>query len=387
MANYSRRFVLAGSASGLATALGASHLSYAKGPMERPLLIVLLRGAMDGLGAVPNYTDKYINDYRKELLPPPPGAKNGALALKYGFAFHPVLKNLHIMFNNGEASVLHASAMPSGTRSHFEAQDFLETALNTSRDGWLNRALEFTEPNVEAVAIGQSLPLILRGANKASSWAPAMLPSASDDTLNRLMELYGSDNLLANALSKSIALEDELGENMMKGRRRNKQGNIVPSFRVAANLLRKTSGAVTLSIGGWDTHARQGAEKGGLSKRLQGLDTALATFKADMGQAWKNTTVLVMTEFGRTVRMNGTKGTDHGTGGVAFLLGGAVRGGKILGDWPGLALGALFENRDLPIANDLRGLIKGVLHNHWHIELADIHKTILPHSQAVPLFW
>jgi len=379
-----RRFLLISAAAGLAYSLGNTHLAFGSVATGRPMLVVILRGAMDGLGAVPYYGNKHIDDYRSKLVPPPPGATKGALALSNGFALHPSLKSLHAMFNAGEASVLHATAMPHGTRSHFEAQDWMEVGSDGLRDGWLNRALQFVDPSIEALGIGQSLPLILQGKRNAGSWAPATLPAVNDDTINRLMDLYANDPVLAQALSTSIELDDKvnMGTSM---RRRGGRNNSTPLFKSAANLLSSDAADVAvMSLSGWDTHANQGAETGTLARRLSNLDAGLQAFKQGMGPHWKNTVVTVMTEFGRTVRLNGTKGTDHGTASAAFLLGGAVQGGKILGDWPGLSPSSLFENRDLRVANDLRPFIQAVLHEHLKIDKRELQTKVFPGVRMSP---
>ena len=382
--NIDRRFLLKAAASGLALGCGNAQLAFGAISTGRPMLVVILRGAMDGLGAVPYYGSTHLNEMRGKLLPPPPGAANGALALSEGFALHPSLSSLHNMFKSGEASILHATAMPHNTRSHFEAQDWMELGGIGLKDGWLNRALQFVDPSIDALGIGQSLPLILQGKEKAASWAPATLPSVNEDTISRLMDLYADDALLGPALSMSLELDEKIDMKKSKKGLRGGRNNATPLFKSAANLLANDAADIAvLSISGWDTHAGQGAENGTLARRLSNLDNSLLAFKTAMGTKWNKTAVMVMTEFGRTVRPNGTKGTDHGTASAAFLLGGAVNGGKVLGDWPGLAASDLYENRDLKTANDLRGFIQGVLHEHLQIERQDLTEQVFPGTSTL----
>lgn len=374
---------------GLAGALHPS-IAFAKGTENRYLLMVILRGALDGLGAVIPYQEPKLNDWRRILVPPVPGEEDGALALgKDGFALHPSLEFMHAAWKEDELAILHAASSPYRERSHFDGQDVLESggsAVLASRDGWLNRALQKT-PGVEAAAVGGALPLVLRGDAHAVSWAPSFLPEADDDTLERLMRMYEQDKALQTALQDAQSLDMAAGDVDVDARKVIQGRNYVPVMQAGANLAASgAAGVVVMSLSGWDTHNNQGAQTGVLAGRLGQLDKGLAAMKETMGEKWQHTAVIVATEFGRTVRVNGSRGSDHGTGGVAFLAGGAVSGSRILGDWPGLAQAALYEDRDLYPANDLRALFKGVLRDHLGVSRRDLDRVVFPDSKNIDPF-
>mgnify|MGYP001824026480 CR=1 FL=1 len=382
-----RHFIRMLGAAGLAGMLPAS-LAFASGVEGRYLMVIVLRGALDGLAAVVPYHEQKLRDWRRILVPPEPGEENGALPLgTEGFALHPSLKFLHSAYGDGKLAILHAASSPYRERSHFDGQDVLESggaAVLQSSDGWLNRALQKTPGGLEAAAVGGALPLLLRGEAHAVTWAPSTLPEPEDDTLERLMRMYEEDELLKTALQDAQALDMAAGDLEGDARGVARGRDYVPVLQAGANLAASgAAGVVVMSLSGWDTHNNQGAESGSLAGRLRQLDKGLAVMKETMGPKWERTAVLVTTEFGRTVRVNGSRGSDHGTGGAAFLLGGAVNGGRMPGDWPGLAQSALHEDRDLYPANDLRALFKGVLRDHLGVARTDLDRSIFPDSSTV----
>jgi uncharacterized protein (DUF1501 family) len=353
---------------------------------------VILRGGLDGLAAVPPYGEPAYAQLRGPLALAAPGAEGGALDLDGTFGLHPSLSNLHAIYRAREALVLHAAATPYRERSHFDAQNVLEAGSvtpNASSSGWLNRALATLDAGGEApgaVAVADSVPLVLRGELAVTSWAPSRLPESDDDTLARVRRLYeAADPALAESLNGALAAREiagDAGDGNMGGR----GGQAVaPLASAAARFLRSPAGprVAVLDVGGWDTHANQGAAQGALALRLRGLDAGLQLLKTDLGEHWRNTSVLVVTEFGRTVAANGTRGTDHGTAGCAFLVGGAVAGGRVVGDWPGLAQRDLHEGRDLRATTDLRALCKSVLHERFGVGEAALARTVFPDSDAV----
>lgn len=381
-----RKFIGTLGAAGLAGLMPAP-IAFARGTEDRYLMLMILRGALDGLGAVIPYHEAKLSDWRHLLVPPTPGEEEGALALGVdGFALHPSLTFMHDAWQAKELSILHAAASPYRERSHFDGQDVLEsggTDVLASRDGWLNRALQHVN-GVEAAAVSGALPLVLRGDAHAVSWAPSFLPEPDDDTLTRLMHMYEKDEALYTALQDAQSLDMAAGDLEGDARGIARGRNYVPLMQAGANLVASgAAGVVALSLSGWDTHNNQGAQSGVLAGRLRQLDQGLAGVKATLGDKWANTVVLVVTEFGRTVRVNGSRGSDHGTGGAAFLAGGAVKGGRMPGDWPGLAQSALYEDRDLFPANDLRGLFKGVLRDHLRVPNGDLDRTVFPGSKDV----
>ncbi len=362
--------------------------AFARIPGEKRLVVLLLRGGLDGLAAVAPYGDRDYYNLRGELALNKPGTANGTLDLDGFFGFHPSLKQFHNLYQANELAVFHATASPFHTRSHFDAQDLLEngrTNPHGSRDGWLNRALQLIGPsdNRLGIAIGHSIPLILRGEAKVNSWAPAHLPELDDQFLYRLSMLYEQDSLFREALHSGMQT-DELAERALadspkfnKMRGRNASTGLA---KVVAKFLREKDGprVAALDMGGWDTHARQGAEQGTLAQLLGSLDSGIATLKQELGPVWSDTAVLVLTEFGRTAAVNGTGGTDHGTAGTSFLLGGAINGGQLIAKWPGLSKSRLYEGRDLAPTMDLRSPIAAVLNQHLGIPLADIQRHVFP---------
>jgi len=377
-----------------AAGLGAwlpAPIAWARGVEGRRLLVVVLRGALDGLAAVIPYHERMLRDWRGDLVPPAPGEADGALALgSDGFALHPALPFLHASYGAKEVAILHAASSPYRERSHFDGQDVLENgaaAALSTRDGWLNRALQKLPDAPEAAAVGGALPLLLRGDAHAVSWAPSSLPDPDGDTIERLMRLYENDAALHAALQDAQDLDQAAGGMPGDARGVARGRSYEPSLNAGASLLASdAAGVAVVSLSGWDTHNNQGAGSGALAGRLRELDAGLAAVKETLGPKWAQTAVLVATEFGRTVRVNGSRGTDHGTGGAAFLLGGAVDGGRLVGDWPGLERAALFEDRDLHPANDLRALFKGVLRDHLGVERADLDRFVFPDSAgAAPL--
>lgn len=359
---------------------------------DRRLVLIILRGGLDGLSACPAWGDPAFERARAGIAVAPPGEADGALPLDGFFALHPALASLHGRWRAAELLVVHAHCTPYRERSHFDAQNVLETGATTPHaldGGWLNRALATLrrhsgDPQAgRPVALGTSVPLALRGEVETSSWAPSRLPSPREDLLARIETLYGDDETLAVAFSQARmtnALADASG--MDGGGAR---ANLPALARAAGRLLAAPDGprVATLEAGGWDSHTAQERPLGGLHRAYRALDAALEDLRAHLGEAWRHTAVLVVTEFGRTVAMNGAGGTDHGTGSVAFLVGGAVRGGRVLADWPGLAPGDLHEGRDLRATTDTRALLKGVLAEHLDLPAQALAREVFPDSAGV----
>lgn len=378
---WSRRTFLRAAIAGAAATL-TPHLTLATATTEARLVLVVLRGAMDGLAAVPAYGDPAYVMQRSSLAIPNPAQKLNSL-----FALHPALSGLYARYRAKELLVLHAVATPYRERSHFDGQDVLESGspLAMSREGWLNRLLPVVplarkrSSEQFALALSSNIPLVLRGENRVSSWAPSTLPAASDDTLQRLANLYEADATLAARLRTALVAKG------VAGRAGAEPGRGLSALAsVAGNFLAAADGAriAVLEVSGWDTHANQGAEEGRLGAQLRNLDGALESLRTSLSAAWRHTAVLIVTEFGRTVVVNGTRGTDHGTGTCAFLVGGAVRGGRVIADWPGLATANLYEARDLRPTLDLRAVCKGVLSEHFRVARRDLDAKVFPGSQG-----
>jgi uncharacterized protein (DUF1501 family) len=398
---WTRRRFLAG-AGALTAAASLPRILFAKTGTTARLVVVILRGALDGLAAVPPYADPNYADLHRDLAIAPPGQAEGALALDATFGLHPSLEFLHERYAAGELIVFHAVASPYRDRSHFDGQNVLENGLTQplgTADGWLNRALAslpaVAAGSERAVALGQNVPLILRGGQAVLSKSPLATPDMDEELLARLEDLYSKDDWFSARLSAAVQsehLSDSLTANDSMSAATSggaaaeaarKLDRLSAAARLAAAVMNDGGAEIAvLEATGWDTHANQGAAKGVLAQRLRGLDTALETLATDLEDLWARSAVLVVTEFGRTAAMNGTRGTDHGTGGCAFLAGGAVRGGRIIADWPGLAPGALLDNRDLRPTLDLRSVFKGVLGEHLHIDARTLGTSVFPDSGA-----
>ncbi len=404
MTKLDRRQFLAAGTLAASGALMTSRLAFASTNTPSRFVFIMLRGALDGLTAVPPYADADYARLRRELAIGAPGAATGAIKLDNLFGLHPSLRFLGESYSARELVVFHAVASPYRERSHFDGQDVLEngfTRPHASQSGWLNRAL-VSVPAASSrkelgVALGQNVPLAMRGPAAVASWSPSRLAALDEDTLERITDLYARDPMLSKRLAdalaaNAIATEGQEGdddETMLAKRERNSAragGRYVEVIRAAASFLRRDDGPqiAMFDATGWDTHANEGAAQGQLSIRLGALDAGLRTLKEQLGPVWQNTAVLIATEFGRTASTNGTRGTDHGTGAAAFLLGGAVQGGRVIADWPGLSPSALYEARDLKPTLDIRTVMKGVLADHLNVPTAALENEVFPGSNKNP---
>jgi uncharacterized protein (DUF1501 family) len=383
-----RRALLLGGASFAAWAYLPKFARAADGRDPR-LIVVILRGALDGLATVAPVGDPDYAGLHGAIALTADGP-HAATPLDSFFAVHPAMPEFARMYRDKHAAVVHAVATCYRDRSHFDGQDVLESGFagpGRVQSGWLNRALEAL-PRGERVrsglAVGPTTPLVLRGAAPTVGWAPVTLPNAADDTAMRLVELYNHrDPALAAALSQGLQLDKVTqGDDMKPKPNTNAVGAMRLVARGAAKLMAADDGPriAALAFDGWDTHANEGGPVGRLAQLLSGLDGALLEFESGMGEHWRDTVVVVATEFGRTARINGTAGTDHGTGTVALLAGGAVQGGRVIADWPGLKPANLYEARDLAPTTDLRAVIKGVLHDHLGLGERVLAEQVFPDS-------
>jgi uncharacterized protein (DUF1501 family) len=363
--------------------LGRASLALGAAPTDKRLVVFLLRGALDGMSAVQPYGDPDFAALRGELALPGPGTPDGVLDLGGFYGLHPSLVNLHAMYAAGDALILHAVAGHYRSRSHFEAQDYLESGVDQRlSSGWLNRAVATMPARAGqdiALTLGLSAPLVLRGPARVEAWAPENFGQApGEDFYGRLLRLSAHDPLIGPALAEGMK---QRGVSPDTGSGGPKQPQEVKLAAAAGQLLAAPNGprVAVLEMGGWDTHAAQLPR---LKTQLKQLDDALGALRAGLGDAWGRTAVLAVTEFGRTARINGTKGTDHGTGGVAFVLGGAVAGGHVRADWPGLGSGRLFEDRDLMPTADVRAIAKGLLAGHLGLGAAQLARAFPGSSDA-----
>ena len=393
----SRRSALLGLTS--SWSLGRASLAFAapsSGAQDPRLVVILLRGALDGMAAVTPYGDSGLVALRRDLLLPEPGHEGGLLDLGGFFGLHPALAGLHELYRQGQMLPVHAVAAPYRTRSHFDAQDYLESGADHRLDsGWLNRAVaalpgqnatgKKTRPDGFALALGLDVPLLLRGPAPIGSYAPAGSQHPTSDLYRAIAQLNAHDPQIGPGLRnglKARGYSDEITPTKPSGPDRKIDG-FTRLASAAGLMLARADGprVAALEIGGWDSHAGQmGALKAPLARLDQGIDA----LRTSLGSAWSQSVILAMTEFGRTARMNGTGGTDHGTGAVAFLAGGAVKGGRVAGTWPGLRPGQLFENRDLAPTTDLRSVIAGVLCAHLSMPRSALAR-VFPGAPLTPL--
>ena len=377
--HLNRRLFLGAAGVSLAFAGRASAQS-ASGPRNK-MVVIIARGAMDGLSVTVPYGDPNYVPLRGGLAIPAPGQPNGALALSEGFGLHPSLKGLHDLYGVGQVRFAPAVAIPARIRSHFDAQDVLENGgegLRQQTDGWLNRALAASGARYHGLSIGAQTPLILRGSAPTSSWAPGGQIEGGDRIASLLQDLYVDDPMLGTNLARGLETEQMA---MVAGDATVRRNDVAGLGAAVARLMAGDQGAdlVALSIDGWDTHARQ---LGQLQTRLTGLDQVIGGLHQGLGEDWNRTVVVVATEFGRTARANGTQGTDHGTGSSLLLAGGVLKQGGLVGDWPTLAEAKLFENRDLTPTLDVRSVFKGVLRDHMGVDRAALDARVFPGNAA-----
>ncbi|HEY2531260.1 MAG TPA: DUF1501 domain-containing protein [Xanthobacteraceae bacterium] len=378
-------------------------LARAEGRDPRFLTIVL-RGALDGLAAVSPIGDPDWVALRGDNALTPDG-KVPALKLDDYFALNPAMPNLHRMFTANEAIVVHATATSYRERSHFDGQDVLESGVEKPGavdTGWLNRLLVGLAPEDRrsanagsAFAVGPVTPLIARGPAPVTSWAPQRVVPASDNTIARLVALYRrTDTSFARALEgrarlSAMAIAGGMEQNPASQTAgpgiAQPRAYFAEAVGAAAKFLSRPDGprVGALALDGWDTHLNEGIGSGQLAQLLGALDVALAAAKDNMGPCWRETIVALVTEFGRTARINGTGGTDHGTATVMLLAGGALKGGRVIADWPGLKPADLLENRDLAPTTDVRAVLKGLLKDHLRADDRALSADVFPGSDDV----
>lgn len=370
------------------------------------LVVIMLRGAVDGLNVVIPHADPHYESLRPGIAIQRPGYNGGAIDLGQGFGLHPALEALSPFWEQQSLAFVHACGLPVTTRSHFEAQDLLESAVlqsNTTREGWLARLaqqLPVTTPSpTRLVSVGSTVPKIFQGATNV-----ALVPSRSgqirrqnmgnDAMNNRIMQLYADTPQLSSLYNQATSARASLAADFdkataMEGQTAPGSKEFTNTATMAAQLIRKDPNIeiMFMDIGGWDTHVNQGGATGSLANKLNDLGLGLAAFARGLGEAYTSTTILVMSEFGRTARQNGNGGTDHGHGNVAMVLGGSVHGGAVYGQWPGLANAQLYEGRDLAITTDIRAVIHRVIQGTFGARagLSDTSiASILPGVNASP---
>jgi uncharacterized protein (DUF1501 family) len=354
-----------------------SRIAFAKTlGSTRRFIFIIQRGAADGLHSIAPIGDPGLRTARAALV----DAMGTPIKLDSMFGLHPALVQAGALYASGEALFVHAVASANRDRSHFDAQNILETGglrAYAEKSGWMNRLVALLPTSdARAMALAQNLPAALRGPNQVTSYAPSKLPDATPDLMARVSDLYAHDPQLRGLWQSAMdtrALAGNLGED--GGR------NGAATGALAAKLMLPKDGARLMMIetGGWDTHSGQ---KGRLNVGLNGLDQMIGAIKTGLGSAWQDTMILVATEFGRTVAVNGTGGTDHGTASAAMLIGGAVKGGRVVADWPGLRIGDQFDGRDLRPTVALETVVASALAAHFALDPARLVRTLYPSLSA-----
>lgn len=379
--SLTRRGFLGVSAALFSSAVLPSMASAQTNPSAR-MLVVVLRGGMDGMNLlIPSFDADYERVRRNLAIP-----REAALDLAQGFQLHPAMPRLHACFEEGQASFVPTAAVPNRSKSHFETQESLENGLpanTSSATGWINRFMGIL-PAGDRIRLGRSLgigesPLIIRGNEPVLGWSNTWFGRASPSVLTATRNMYrDADPSLFDALQRGVEADRLAGG---QAHQEIDRGPLINGFSGAARLLSLNEGprVAVISVDGWDTHQEQGTLTGVFPDRLALLDEAIHTFRQGMGSAWENTVVLVVTEFGRTVEVNGTRGTDHGIAMPVILVGGALRGG-IYGDWPGLSRRNLLNGIDLYPSVDIRAVFKGVLRDHFGAPIDRLNSVVFPGS-------
>lgn len=363
--------------SSAATLLATPRLLFAQADTERRFVLILQRGAADGLHTVVPYADPAYARWRGALALD----ASSVLKLDGTFALHPALTHLRQLYGVGQASFFHAIASPYRDRSHFDGQNVLETGGNAPyqlRDGWMNRLMSLLPPTgKQPIAFAPAVPMVLRGAHEVTSYAPSALPQANDDLMLRVAQLYTTDSQLHGLWSSALEARGmAAGMAGGQGEQKNRQDPAALGRLVAGFLARVDGPRIAfIETSGWDTHSAQSQR---LDAQLRGLDGLIGGLQQGLGAAWSKTAVLVATEFGRTVAVNGTGGTDHGTGAVSMLLGGLVQGGRVVADWPGLATTSLLDGRDLRPTLELNALITQTCAELYGLEPERVARALFP---------
>ncbi|WP_299323403.1 DUF1501 domain-containing protein [Parasphingopyxis sp.] len=373
-----RRRFLRNGAAGAASLVFLPHIACAQAETDRRLVFIILRGAADALSMVAPTGDPQYETARRDFA----GHSEGGARLDSFFTLHPALAETARLYASGDAAIFHAVASAYRDRSHFDGQNILETAGTTPyglRDGWMNRlAGLLSGQQAEALALSSNMPMVLRGEAEASSYAPSRLPEPDVGLLSRVAMLYEGDEELHADWEQATETRELAGD--VEGARRGEAA----TGELAARFLSDPEGPriAAMEMGGWDTHRDQRRR---LNRRFEALDAVLAALHSGLGPIWSNTLVIVATEFGRTVRPNGTQGSDHGTGSAALVLGGALRGGSVVADWPGLRPADLFEGRDLQPTRSLDRLFADLVADHFAIEPGLLRRTVFPAAGTTPV--
>lgn len=385
-----RRRLLANAVVGGTALLVWPKLTFAATGADTRFVFVLLRGGLDGLESVPPYGDPGYAAIRGALALSPSAAKP-AHKLDNVFALHPSFDYAAQLYAQGQFMPVVAAAPPYWGRSHFQAQNCVENGTGKpdgAQTGWLNRCVACM-PGVDALACAAVMPLTMRGPAKVDTWSPPLTTDVNPILLQKLQPLYAADARLAAPFARAVTQQDDApasgntaampaAPGTPAGR---KIGGLPLMLGAAGGFMGKADGPRIAFVedDGWDTHANEAAI---VTRKIAELDAGLAAFHQAIGAAWQRTIVIVATEFGRTAYVNGTGGTDHGTGGSMFLAGGALRGGRVAGQWPGIGAGELYQQRDVHATTDFRAVFKGVLAAHLGVPETLLEARVFPGSAA-----
>ncbi len=384
-----RNFLHMMTATGLLIPVGSSAwaaVGNTQNPSKRKLIVIMLRGAVDGLNVVAPYGDPEYANLRPTIGLAAPGQQNGVLDLDGYFGLHPALAPLQTLWDEKKLAFVHASGSSDPTRSHFDAQDYMESGTpgkKSTQDGWLNRLLTVLPgpaSPTRAISIGPLMPRILAGRASATN-LPAGDASGKANLLdkpqvgNAFDQLYQNNERFGRTYQDAKEAHKEvMNASLEQEMQMANNGAPLPNGfpRDAARLAKLMRSDINIqlafvALGGWDTHANQGNGSGQLANRLAPLGQGLATLAQQLGPVFQDTSIVVMSEFGRTARQNGIGGTDHGHGNVMWLLGGDIAGGKVYGDWQGLSGSALHEGRDLPVTTDFRTVLAQIAERHLYL--------------------
>ena len=378
-----RRLFLQSTSAGLLASVLAPGLAFANAPTDKRFVMIFLRGGLDGLHALVPYADKQYQALRPRL------AISNPLKLGGYFGLNPELKTLHQIYKDGDLTLIPAASTSYRERSHFDGQNFLENGSGKpygASDGWLNRALAAMggRKDTLGLSVGHQVPLILQGRQRVQTWSESHLPEVSDSFMTSLAQVYKTDPLFATALRDARGKVDPDLPPEMRRRRVLAGPDMLRTADAAAQLLAMEDGprVAVIESQGWDTHQDQHKR---LSRLLGDVDRAVLTLKIGLAQHWDNTVILVVSEFGRMVAENANRGTDHGTGGLVMMAGGAVKGGRVAGDWPGLSGRALHDGRDLKPVNSIEAVFKTILMTHLGISDTHVADTIFPGDRIAPM--
>ncbi|MEM9098924.1 MAG: DUF1501 domain-containing protein [Pseudomonadota bacterium] len=376
-----RLFLRMSCASGICSAI--PRVAFANAATDSRMVFVILRGGLDGLHALAPYADPAYQRLRPRLALDKPGSEKGVLDLDGYFGLHPALAPMHALYQQGDLLLIPAATTRYRDRSHFDGQNLLENGSGIpfgARDGWLNRAIASLGSDRRlGLSFGPTLPLVMQGQAKIATWADSPLPKPDEDFMFRLALMYQEDPTFAETLEEANGSFSA----MLAPEGRVKRGEeFERAAKTAAQLLARSDGPriAVMDSRGWDTHFGQ---RWRLATLLEELAAGVMELKTGLGPVWDQTTIIVVSEFGRTAAENGSQGTDHGVGGLAMLLGGAVKGGRIGGDWPGLTGAALYEGRDVLPTTDYESLFKAALIERLGLAPGIVEDHVFPSSRAI----